>query len=326
MLRWLRRPLPYGTPHAGTAVPVTALRPRATVAAAYVRIAGPILGAILVKVLLFGMVAARAAELGAAPAAAHHILNSLALLAAVFGDTVCQAAQVRALFAARLYTSMDLVLRAQGLEIRLSSDCICSRRRCRSSQSVPGHPARPTDVECARTRISQAQPGHIGDLLPPALQAFMPARIGEPAAAWRLARALMAAGVAIAVINAAAGAVAGSFGLVIFTASAPVKAAVGGVLPLFVITLMLHCCSMATEGVLLAAREGAFLCVAYVVAFAIVRALLDALLARNFGLSGCWLAIICFHCVRLASNGARLLRPQSVLSQAKPLTTTLAAA
>jgi Na+-driven multidrug efflux pump len=194
MLQWLQRPLPPSSPYRGCRVPVVALRPHITACIAYLRISGPILGAILVKVLFFGMVSARAAELGSASAAAHQILFSLALFFAVFGDTVCQAAQ-----------------------------------------------------------------------------AFLPSLVGVPDCAWRLAQALMLCGVLIATFNGVAAAAAATIGLPLFTGSAAVATAVWAVLPLFVAQLMLHCCSMCTEGILLAARDSSFLFWAYVVVFGLLK-------------------------------------------------------
>ena len=42
------------------------------------------------------------------------------------------------------------------------------------------------------------------------------------------------------------------------------------------------------------------------------------------GLAGCWTAAVAFQAIRLALNGARLLRRNSVLSKLEPLPDALA--
>ena len=81
----------------------------------------------------------------------------------------------------------------------------------------------------------------------------------------------MLCGALIACFNALFGTLAATYGLPLFTASTAVRDAVVPVLPLFTAQMLLHCCSMCTEGLLLAARESAFLCVSYVAILGAVR-------------------------------------------------------
>lgn len=89
MLRAIRRPLPASSAYAGITVPLRAVVPKLQAALSFLKVAGPVLGVIVVKVLLFGMISAAAAGTSATVAAGHQILfsatprRSLALSAAV---------------------------------------------------------------------------------------------------------------------------------------------------------------------------------------------------------------------------------------------------
>jgi hypothetical protein len=109
--------------------------------------------------------------------------------------------------------------------------------------------------------------GTFGDTVCQAAQAFLPPFIGRPSEAWRLAKSLMICGALIAAFNSTAGTLVVTYGINIFSSSAAVAAAVLEVAPLFTAQMALHCCSMGTEGILLAARQSGFLCCTYIAIF-----------------------------------------------------------
>lgn len=94
---------------------------------------------------------------------------------------------------------------------------------------------------------------------------------GDPPAAHSLAQALMLCGLLVAIFNSAAGTLVTTVGLAAFTNSPLVAAAASGVAPLFVASVALHCCSMGTEGILLAGRDALFLLISYVANLAAVH-------------------------------------------------------
>ena len=95
MLCWIQQPLPRGTAYAGTAIALRAVLPKLRAAASFLAIAGPILGVIVVKVLMFGGIAAAAAGVSSTAAAAHQILFSalcmLSLLSTCLPDELAYA-------------------------------------------------------------------------------------------------------------------------------------------------------------------------------------------------------------------------------------------
>ena len=76
MVRWIRQPLPRASPFHGTVVAVRAVMPRLQAALSLMAIAGPILGVIGMKVLIFGGISAAAAGVSSTVSAAHQILFS----------------------------------------------------------------------------------------------------------------------------------------------------------------------------------------------------------------------------------------------------------
>lgn len=85
-----------------------------------------------------------------------------------------------------------------------------------------------------------------------AAQTFIPASVGQPAAAWRTARQLVAAGAVVGAVNsvAAAGVVLGLPWL--FTNNAGVATAMAGLAKWLLVSLLIQLSSMCTEGMLLA--------------------------------------------------------------------------
>lgn len=113
--------------------------------------------------------------------------------------------------------------------------------------------------------------GVFGDTVCHAAQAFLPPKIGTPQAAWAFSKAIFACGAIIGCFNVFASSSFAFYTVPLFTGSVAVQAAVRTALPLFAVHILLHCCSMGTEGILLAARDGWFLLASYIVAFATIR-------------------------------------------------------
>ena len=86
MIAAASRPMPKGnSPYAGVKLNIGFEIPDLKTVVAFLGISGPVLGVIVVKCVVFGMISSRAAEMGQATAAAHQILFSLALFFGVFG-------------------------------------------------------------------------------------------------------------------------------------------------------------------------------------------------------------------------------------------------
>jgi hypothetical protein len=76
MLGFMKNPLPESSPYRGAVVNLRAVLPKLNAAWSFLRIAGPVFGVIVVKVLVFGMISAAAAQVSATAAASHQILFS----------------------------------------------------------------------------------------------------------------------------------------------------------------------------------------------------------------------------------------------------------
>ena len=236
MLRAVRRPLPAASAYAGVRVPWRAVVPKLQAALAFLKVAGPVLGVIVVKVLLFGMISAAAAGVSATVAAGHQILFSTALQ---------PLPRVSVAELGMIEVPPNALLIGQALK--------------------RAHSATPLAHARSRARAGLALFfGTFGDTVCQAAQSFLPPFIGSPPAAWRLAKSLMLCGALIAAFNGVFGSLAVAYGVRLFSGSAAVAEAIGGAAPLFTAQVVLHCCSMGTEGILLAARESAFLCASYV--------------------------------------------------------------
>jgi hypothetical protein len=70
---------------------------------------------------------------------------------------------------------------------------------------------------------------------------------------------------------------------------------------------------MASEGCLLAARDGVFMSLSYVPNAALSCVTLSILSANGFGVRASWIALFQFHCVRLVINAVRLRAANSPL-------------
>ena len=113
--------------------------------------------------------------------------------------------------------------------------------------------------------------GVFGDTVCHAAQAFLPPKIGTPQAAWAFSKAIFACGAIIGTVNVFASSAFAFYTVPLFTGSVAVQAAVRAAVPMFAVHILLHCCSMGTEGILLAARDGWFLLASYIFAFGFLR-------------------------------------------------------
>ena len=161
--------------------------------------------------------------------------------------------------------------------------------------------------------------GVLGDAVSQAAQSFMPAVIGTPRASWALAQRLMRLGAAVGVFNCSAIATAALLCHGAFTSSPEVVAGMHSVLAVACAALLLHNCSMATEGMCLAGGELGFLLRANALGVTLALGASAAAVAAGWGLSGVWLAILVFQVTRLTQNGARLLSARSPLRRTTPM-------
>jgi Na+-driven multidrug efflux pump len=155
--------------------------------------------------------------------------------------------------------------------------------------------------------------GVLGDAVSQAAQSFMPGVLGRPAAARRVAASLMTLGAAVGVFNCAAAAAAALLCHAAFTSNTAVVAGMQDLVPVMCASLLLHNASMATEGMLLAGRDLAFLLRANATGAALAMGAAALAQRAGAGLPGVWLAILVFQIARLGQNGARLLSAASPL-------------
>jgi len=160
--------------------------------------------------------------------------------------------------------------------------------------------------------------GVLGDAVSQAAQSFMPGVLGRPAAAKLVARQLMTLGCCVGFFNLLAITGTTLCGAHLFTTSPAVAAAMRQILGVAAAALLLHNCSMATEGMLLASGDLTFLLRANALGAAVALAAAAVATAAGFGLPGVWLAVLVFQCTRLGQNGARLLSAQSPLRRVTP--------
>lgn len=160
--------------------------------------------------------------------------------------------------------------------------------------------------------------GVLGDAVSQAAQSFLPGVLGRPPAAWVVARQLMTLGCCVGCFNVLAVTVTTLFGSHLFTTSPAVASAMRDILGVATCALLLHNCSMATAGMLLASGDLTFLLRANALGAIIALAAAAAATSAGFGLPGVWLAVLVFQCTRLGQNGARLLSARSPLRRTAP--------
>ena len=165
-----------------------------------------------------------------------------------------------------------------------------------------------------------------GDAVCAGAQSFLPPAIGSPRRAAAVGKGLLRAGVVAGVANAALAAVALSAAALpgAFTTCEATRKILASVAPVAAATLGLHCASMATEGMLLAARDLRFqtaanffnvgLCLSslWLLTSASSPLLLNSSsnalfpFVSSLGLRAIWLVLVQFQGIRLLLNGLRL--------------------
>ena len=163
-----------------------------------------------------------------------------------------------------------------------------------------------------------------GDAVCAGAQSFLPPAIGSPRRAAAVGKGLLKAGVAAGAANAAlAGAALTAAALPgAFTTCEATRVILASVAPVAAATLGLHCASMATEGMLLAARDLKFQTAANFFNVGLCLSSLWLLtaasspflrsssalfpLVSSLGLRAIWLVLFQFQGIRLFLNGMRL--------------------
>jgi len=156
----------------------------------------------------------------------------------------------------------------------------------------------------------------IGDGVSQASQTFLPPTLGDFDKASKLAFRILFVAVGIGMFNACvSGFVPMKFpGL--FTKSQAVIELMFIATPFMCAALLAHTASMASEGCLLACRDGKFMVAAYVPNSLLSIVTLNYLLSQGWGVCSSWMALTQFHFVRLIINSVRLsLRGSSPLNR-----------
>ena len=186
-----------------------------------------------------------------------------------------------------------------------------------------------------------------GDSVCAGAQSFLPPAIGSPRRAAAVGKGLLKAGVVAGAANSVLAGVALTAAALpgAFTTCEATRAILASVAPVAAAALGLHCASMATEGMLLAARDLKFQTAANFVNVGLCLSslwlltspaspllLLGAPSSSSFvsalGLRAIWLVLVQFQGVRLLLNGARLWASgdASPLRWTQPLEVGVAAA
>lgn len=158
----------------------------------------------------------------------------------------------------------------------------------------------------------------VGEGVSQASQTFLPPQLGNFENARRLAFRIMFVAVLIGFFNATVSGLVPTFFPTIFTSSAEVIELMHQATPFMSLSLLAHTASMASEGCLLAARDGVFMSLSYIPNAALSCITLSLLLANGYGVRASWVALFQFHCVRLIVNAVRIRHSSS------PLRTSLA--
>lgn len=159
-----------------------------------------------------------------------------------------------------------------------------------------------------------------GDAVSAGAQAWLPAAIGTPVRARRVAAALLRAGMTAGAANVAVvgGVLAASAR--VFTSDAAVAGALTRVAPLVALTLGLHTASMATEGMLLAGRDLTYQAVANAFNVGVCVFAVKRLGGTTPSLTTVWSVLCLFQGLRLLLNGGRLWgSPRSPLARTSSL-------
>jgi len=161
-----------------------------------------------------------------------------------------------------------------------------------------------------------------GDAVSMAVQSFLPPTIGHPSAQpERLGQRFLMAGAVVGICNSllASAILLGAAG--VFASNPLVIATVADLVPCVVAGLFVHCCSMATEGIMLAGRKYYYLLATYTVNVVLAVAAYHGSMTVG-GLSqlhSVWMGTITFQLIRLVVNLVTLASPASVLKLREPL-------
>ena len=158
----------------------------------------------------------------------------------------------------------------------------------------------------------------VGEGVSQASQTFLPPQLGNFENARRLAFRIMFVAVLIGFFNAMVSGLVPTFFPAMFTSSADVIELMHQATPFMSLSLLAHTASMASEGCLLAGRDGVFMSLSYIPNAALSCITLSLLLANGYGVRASWVALFQFHCVRLIVNAVRIRHSSS------PLRTSLA--
>jgi len=146
--------------------------------------------------------------------------------------------------------------------------------------------------------------GTFGDTISQTGQAFMPSFLGRPADAFAFAKQLLRLALAVGIVNAVCASIIPLVLPRLFTSDALVAAGMRHLAPVMFATLVLHCSSLATEGLLLAARDLGFLLRSYLLNCAVCFASLWFVSGTD--LPRVWSVLVLFSLQRLVMNMGRL--------------------
>jgi Na+-driven multidrug efflux pump len=156
----------------------------------------------------------------------------------------------------------------------------------------------------------------IGDGVSQASQTFLPPTLGDFDKASKLAFRILYVAVGIGIFNALVSGFVPTRFPYLFTTSPAVVELMFKATPYMCAALLAHTSSMASEGCLLACRDGAFMVSSYIPNSILSVVTLNFLLAQGWGVCSSWIALTQFHFVRLFINYARLgLRKSSPLNR-----------
>ena len=155
----------------------------------------------------------------------------------------------------------------------------------------------------------------IGEGVSQAAQAFLPPQLGNFKKAKELAFRIMLVAVVVGFFNAIASGLLPSLFPQLFTKSEAVIELMNEAIPFMSLALFAHTGSMASEGCLLAARDGVFMSLSYIPNSILSCITLTILSARGFGVQSSWIALFQFHVFRLIINAVRLRMGSSPLKK-----------
>ena len=156
----------------------------------------------------------------------------------------------------------------------------------------------------------------VGEGVSQAAQTFLPAQLGKFKKALQLSFRILIVSMAIGVFNAVLSGLLPTLLPQMFTKNAAVVELMLQAVPFMSLSLLAHTASMASEGCLLAARDGVFMSLSYIPNAALSCITLAVLQAADFGVRSSWIALFQFHCVRLVINAVRLRFGPSPLKRA----------